>query len=180
MDKTPLKNPLRKTFHNILVGGKNIGRSDTILNDLGMQFTVCPPEDKSTGWQWATSPGINGGRPGFLKWRPYQRHSLAKKRYKKLVAQFYEPFQIVWCIEKVASKLDLLSTTSTSYIPCVIATKGSRSTSTSPALPPQLTTELELVVGPEQLLGVRPKSDQPPSELVALLKWKDLPAFKAT
>ena len=47
-------------------------------------------------------------------------------------------------------------------------------------LPPQLTPDLELMVEPETLLGVRHKPNGSPGELDVLLKCKSLPEYEAT
>ncbi|KAK9211844.1 hypothetical protein WN943_001222 [Citrus x changshan-huyou] len=44
----------------------------------------------------------------------------------------------------------------------------------------KLTPELELMVEPEKLLGVRPKVNGQSGEVEVLLKWKSLPEFEAT
>jgi hypothetical protein len=48
------------------------------------------------------------------------------------------------------------------------------------SLPRHLTAELELLVAPEKLLGVRYDSDTSPDSLEVRIKWQDLPDSEAT
>lgn len=50
----------------------------------------------------------------------------------------------------------------------------------SPTLPEQLNTELELVVEPEELLMVRRVGTENSGQLEALIKWKNLSDCEAT
>lgn len=50
----------------------------------------------------------------------------------------------------------------------------------SPLLPPQLSPDLELLVEPAELLGVRRHCQDAHKSLEVLIKWKDLPLFEAT
>lgn len=50
----------------------------------------------------------------------------------------------------------------------------------SSIFPTQLSPDLELLVEPEELLGVRPTVQGQTSELEMLLKWKNLPDYEAT
>lgn len=48
------------------------------------------------------------------------------------------------------------------------------------SLPPQLNSELELMVEPEEVQEVRQVQDGTQTRLEALLKWKNLPDYEAT
>ncbi|KAL5570094.1 hypothetical protein UlMin_026669 [Ulmus minor] len=84
-------------------------------------------------------------------------------------------------VEKVAYKLDLPPTTKIHPVFHVSQLRAALGMSSfSPTIPPQFTPELELVVEPEKLLGVRPKVNGQPGEVEVLLQWKSLPEFEAT
>ncbi|TXG60604.1 hypothetical protein EZV62_015177 [Acer yangbiense] len=117
----------------------------------------------------------------FLKLRPYRQISLAQRRYDKMVARFYGPFKVLAGIGKVAYKHELPPTAAIHPIFHVSQLRQALGVTVSvPTLPPQLSTDLELVVVPESLLGVRPKSVATPGHMEVLIKWKSLPTFEAT
>ena len=117
----------------------------------------------------------------FLKLRPYRQKSLAKRRFEKLAARYYGPFSVLAKIGKVAYKLALPETTLIHPVFHVSQLKRARGPSHSSShLPQQLSEDLELLVEPESLKGVRPKPQGQPGELEVLLKWKSLPDYEAT
>lgn len=77
----------------------------------------------------------------FLKLRPYCQHSLAKRKYEKLIACYYGPYEVLQRIGQVAYKLELPSTTLIHPVFHVSQLRRARGISTSsPLLPPQLTS----------------------------------------
>lgn len=108
----------------------------------------------------------------FLKLRPYRHHSLAKCPYEKLVARFYGPFKILQRMSKVAYKLELSPTSNIHPIFHVSQLRRARGLATvSPTTPRRLSANTELLVEPDQLLGIRSKTHGSPGELEVLIKW---------
>ena len=117
----------------------------------------------------------------FLKLRPYRQQSLARRRSEKLAPRYYGPFPITARVGKVAYKLDLPASTSIHPVFHVSQLKRARGFSLSSSqLPSQLSEDLQLLVEPESVLGVRPKPTGSAGDLEVLLKWKSLPEFEAT
>lgn len=92
----------------------------------------------------------------FLKLQPYRQRSLARRPYEKLAARFYGPYEIIQKIGAVAYKLKLPHTCKVHPVFHVSQLKRAIGhQETAPSIPAQLTTELELLVEPEEVLEVR-------------------------
>ncbi|KAL5550229.1 hypothetical protein UlMin_000405 [Ulmus minor] len=154
---------------------------DAILDDLQMQLLRAQQRMKLQADRKRHHEEFNAGDLVFLKLRPYRQRSLAQRKFEKLVACYYGPFKVLQCIGKVAYKLELPQTAKLHHVFHVSQLRAALGMSTSsPTIPPQLTPELELVVEPEKLLGVRPKAHGQSGEVKVLLQWKSLPEFEAT
>lgn len=154
---------------------------DAILDDLRMQLLRAQQRMKLQADQKRHHVEFNAGDLVFLKLRPYRQRSLAQRKCEKLAARYYGPFKVLQRIGKVAYKLELPQTAKLHPVFHVSQLRAALGMSSfSPTIPPQLTPELELVVEPEKLLGVRPKVNGQSSEVEVLLKWKSLPKFEAT
>jgi hypothetical protein len=117
----------------------------------------------------------------FLKIRPYRQKSLAKRPNEKLAPRYYGPFAVLERIGKVAYKLDLPATTSIHPVFHISQLRPALGANLSKqSIPTQLTSELEFVVKPEALLGVRKRNTSTASVLDVLIKWQGLPDFEAT
>ncbi|XP_074366797.1 uncharacterized protein LOC141707499 [Apium graveolens] len=117
----------------------------------------------------------------YLKLQPYRQQSLARRPFDKLAARFYGPFKISQKIGAVAYQLELPE--SSKIHPVFHVSQLKRAVGHAPAnptIPSQLTSELELIVEPEELLEVRQIQQGSVRKLEALIKWKGLPNYEAT
>ncbi|TXG60193.1 hypothetical protein EZV62_014766 [Acer yangbiense] len=154
---------------------------DAILDELRMHLLCAQQKMKMYADAKRHNLEFVVGDLVFLKLRPYRQRSLAQRRYDKLAARFYGPFKVLARIGKVAYKLELPPTAAIHPVFHVSQLRQALGvTASAPTLPPQLSADLELVVVPESLLGVRPKSVATPGHMEVLIKWKSLPTFEAT
>ena len=111
----------------------------------------------------------------FIK--PYQHKSLAKRLNEKLSPRFYGPYRILSRIGTVAYLLELPSHASIHPVFYVSQLRKAIGTSTRTTnIPPQLCSEMELVVEPEDILQIRQLVGDT-NVLEVLVKWKGLPEF---
>ncbi|KAL8110294.1 hypothetical protein AgCh_026135 [Apium graveolens] len=96
----------------------------------------------------------------YLKLQLYRQRSLARRSFEKLDAQYYGPYRVVKRIGKLKRSIENFAA--------------------SPELPPQLSTELELLVESETLLEVRQVRVGNALRLEALIKWKNMSSFEST
>ena len=106
---------------------------------------------------------------------------MARRHYEKLAARFYGPVEVVGKVGRVAYRLALLENTLIHLVFHVSQLhRGIGSAHPADALPAELTDELELIVEPEKLLGIRPKSVGQAGEIEVLIKWRGLEEFEAS
>jgi hypothetical protein len=106
---------------------------------------------------------------------------LAKRLNEKLAPRYYGPFAVPKRIGKVSYKFDLLATTSLHPVFHISQLRPALGANLSKqSIPTQLTWELELIMKPKALLGVRKRNTSIASVLDVLIKWKGLPDFEAT
>ena len=117
----------------------------------------------------------------YVKFKPYRHKSLAKQRNERLSPHFYGPYKVSSRIGQVAYRRELPFYTSIHLAFHVSQLRKAIGTSnTAINIPPQLSSEMELVVEPEDIFQVRHKLQGDTSILEVLVKWKGLPEFKAT
>ena len=109
----------------------------------------------------------------FLKLRPYRQKSLVSRSNQKLAARFYGPYKVLEHIGAVAYRLELPPSSSIHPILHISQLRRAKGVShSSSLLPPQLDTDLELIVEPKTLLEVCQQQKGSPGE--------NLPCFEAT
>lgn len=97
----------------------------------------------------------------YLKLRPYQLKSLAKRLNEKLVPRYFGPFQLTARVGAVAYRL-LLPVEATIH-PVFHVSQLRRVVGAVVAVssvPPQLLDDLELQVEPKVVMGIRPSQDK--------------------
>ena len=154
---------------------------DAFLDDLWMHLLRAQQRMKTTADLSRRFVEFQVGDLVFLKLRPYRQKSLAARKNEKLAARFYCPFRVLARVGQVAYRLELSASAHIHpmfHVSQLQAAVGSAHS--SPTIPPSLTADLEFQVEPEQLLDVR-YADMPEGrQLKVVLKWKNLPLFKAT
>ncbi|XP_068662857.1 uncharacterized protein [Aristolochia californica] len=100
---------------------------------------------------------------------------------EKLAAHFYGSFEVVSRVGSVAYKLQLLPESSVHPVFHVSQLRRAKGISLSSSLlPPQLNTELEMLVEPAAILNIRRLDKNGQQQMEVLVQWKDLPQFEAT
>ena len=113
----------------------------------------------------------------YLKLRPYRLCSLAHKLNEKLSPRFFGPYKVLQRVGPVAYKLELPSSTSIHPVFHVSQLKQALgSNERSQPLRSLLDADLEWLVEPESVLGVRTTA----MGNEVLVQWKGLPSFEAT
>lgn len=154
---------------------------DFILDELRLQLLKSQQRMQVTANSKRRDENFAVGEKVFLKLQPYRQRSLAHRPFEKLAARFYGPYKVIQRIGQVAYKLQLPLTCKLHPVFHVSQLKRAVGQSESSSdIPPQLNTDLELLVEPETLLDVRHVQKGAESHTEALLKWKHLPLFEAT
>ncbi|XP_068662853.1 uncharacterized protein [Aristolochia californica] len=117
----------------------------------------------------------------FVNLRPYRQRSLATRRSEKLAARFYGPFEVVSRVGSVVYKLQLPPESSVHPVFHVSQLRRAKGISHSfSLLPPQLNTELVMLVEPAAILNLHRVDKNGQQRMEVLVQWKDLPEFEAT
>ena len=91
----------------------------------------------------------------FLKLRPYRQKSLVSRSNQKLAACLYGPYKVLEHIGAVAYRLELPPSSSIHPVLHISQLRRAKGVShSSSLLPPQLNTDLELIMEPKTLLEV--------------------------
>ena len=115
----------------------------------------------------------------YVKLRPYRQSSLAQRVNEKLYPRFYGPFKILQKIGPVAYKLELPDTASIHPIFHVsLLKKAVGSQAVSPSIPTSLSANMEFIVQPAAVLGIRPSTVPGAIETEVLIHWHDLPVWE--
>ena len=118
------------------------------------------------------------GERVYLKLRPYRQHSVARRRNEKLAPRYFGPYEIVERIGAVAYRLKLPPTSvihPVFHVSQLRRAIGDHEASTM--LPATLTEDMEVLLQPERVTGVRCDSHGRREVRVA---WKDLPEYEET
>ncbi|KAI0530941.1 hypothetical protein KFK09_000489 [Dendrobium nobile] len=121
---------------------------------------------------------FEAGDKVFWKLRPYRQKTVANRRNEKLAPRYFGPFEVIEKIGVVAYRLKLPP--SETIHPVFHVSQLRRVIGDHiaiPELPPTLTEELEVILEPLELKGVRQKEDETKE---VLIQWKNLPDYEAT
>ena len=113
----------------------------------------------------------------YLKLQPYRQRTVVKRRNEKLAPRFFGPFEVLAKIGKLAYRVKLPNTArihNVFHVSQLNLAIGTREASLQ--LPATLTEEMEVVLQPDQVEGVRKGVDGKE----VLIRWKDLPEYDAT
>lgn len=118
------------------------------------------------------------GELAYVKLRPYRQLTLAKRLNEKLAPRFYGPFLVVERIGPVAYKLELPATAKIHPVFHVsLLKKAVGSLSVASDIPSTLTFDMEMLVVPFSVQGVRSVNS---TDTEVLIRWKDLSPFEDT
>ncbi|KAI0502429.1 hypothetical protein KFK09_017378 [Dendrobium nobile] len=118
------------------------------------------------------------GEKVFLKLRPYRQRSVANRRNEKLAPRYFGPYEVTGRVGAVAYRLKLPQYATIHPVFHVSQLRRALGEHVaSPELPASLTEELEVVMEPMELEGVRVNKI---GTKEVLIKWKDLPDYEAT
>lgn len=154
---------------------------DAQLDELKMQLLCAQQKMKVATDKRRRDEQFAIGNKVFVKLQPYRQRSLAARRNEKLSPRYYGPFEIAARIGEVAHKLVLPADSQVHPVFHMSQLRRAHGvTNSSPLLPQQLNADIELIVEPEELLGVRNNRPTGLGEIEVLLKWKALLLFEAT
>ena len=115
----------------------------------------------------------------YVKLHPYLQSSLVRRVHEKLSPRFYGPFKILQKMGPVAYKLELPNTTRIHLIFHVSLLKRAvGSQVVSPFIPTSLSVNMELIMQPATVLGIRPSTVPGVAGTEVLIHWHDLPAYE--
>ncbi|XP_028550273.1 uncharacterized protein LOC110114341 [Dendrobium catenatum] len=121
---------------------------------------------------------FEAGDKVFLKLRPYRQKTMANRRNEKLAPRFFGPYEILEKIGAVAYRLKLpLMATIHPVFHVLQLRRAIGDYTASLELPATLTKDLEVIMEPLELMGVRQKEE---GAKEVLIKWKNLPDYDAT
>ncbi|GKB13004.1 ty3-gypsy retrotransposon protein [Tanacetum coccineum] len=154
---------------------------DKILEELKKNLLKVQQTMKSKADRHRREENFEVGDYVFLKLRPYRQQSVARRRNEKLVPKYFGPFEVEERIGAVAYKLKLPD--SSSIHPVFHVSQLRRvigSEVVDPVLPEGLTKDMEVILQPEEVLGIREGSNSTQGSREALIRWKNLPGYEAT
>ncbi|KAL6495964.1 hypothetical protein OROGR_030527 [Orobanche gracilis] len=113
----------------------------------------------------------------FLKLQPYRQHSVAKRVNEKLSARYFGHFEVLERIGKVAYRLKLAESAKIHDVFHMSQLKRAIGDHLSlPSLPSSLTADMEVLLQPDQVEGVRAGE----SGREVLIRSKDLSSYEVT
>ncbi|KAI0497126.1 hypothetical protein KFK09_023454 [Dendrobium nobile] len=118
------------------------------------------------------------GERVFLKLRPYRQKTVANRRNEKLAPRYFGPYEVLEKIGSVAYRLKLPPSATIHPVFHVSQLRKAIGEYTANSeLPATLTEDLEVILEPMELKGVRQKEDKTKE---VLIQWKNLPDYEAT
>lgn len=113
----------------------------------------------------------------FLKLQPYRQRTVARRPNEKLAPRYFGPFEVLERIGRVAYRLRLPDSARIHDVFHISQLKKAVGNHlVLPQLPSTLTADMEVLLEPAQIEGVREGA----SGQEVLIRWKDLPSYEAT
>ena len=154
---------------------------EAILDDLRFNLVRAQQRMSKYANQQRREVEFEIGDRVYLKLQPYRQQTLAKRPFEKLAARFYGPFTICQRIGKVAYKLELPAHSKIHPVFHVSQLKKVVGEATPISeIPAVLSSDLEWLAEPEELLDVRSTGTDSDPQTEVLIKWKNSSTFEAT
>ena len=175
--------PLVRYGHGstIVSSVEHMEEGDGVLEELELNLHKAQDQMRATANRKRHEEHYDVGDLVYLKLPLYCQKSLAKRRNEKLSPWYYGPFPIEARVGMVAYRLTLPP--SSTIHPMFHVSQLRKAVGTAPtssSLPSQLTAEMELLVEPRTILGVRQCLTGSTFVTEVLVQWKDLLDFEAT
>ncbi|PKU75390.1 RNA-directed DNA polymerase [Dendrobium catenatum] len=166
------------TFQSLMNREQYLEERDKVLEELKKHLVRAQQIMKKQADSHRRDMQFEVGEKVFLKLRPYRQRTVARRRNEKLAPRYFGPYEVLDKVGAVAYRLKLPQSASIHPVFHVSQLRraiGEHAVSTE--LPATLTEELEVMLEPLELAGVR--SNKEGSKEV-LIKWRGLPDFDAT
>ncbi|KAJ9536303.1 hypothetical protein OSB04_un000512 [Centaurea solstitialis] len=150
---------------------------DVVLRDLKEYLMRAQQLMKANADKRRKDEEFTVGERLFLKLQPYRQHSVARRVNEKLSPRYFGPFEVLKRIGRVAYRLKLPDSSKIHDVFHVSQLKKAIGNHLAlPSLPATLTADMEVLLQPERVEGVREGT----SGREVLIRWKDLPTYEAT
>ncbi|KAJ9556550.1 hypothetical protein OSB04_011164 [Centaurea solstitialis] len=150
---------------------------DVVLRDLEEYLMRAQQLMKANAVKHRKDEEFTVGECVFLKLQPYRQHSVARRVNEKLSPRYFGPFEVLERIGRVAYRLKLPDSSKIHDVFHISQLKKAIGNHLAlPSLPATLTADMEVLLQPEQVEGVR----EGMSGREVLIRWKDLPMYEAT
>lgn len=154
---------------------------DEVLEDLRGQLLRAQSYMKRTADSKRRDVQFEVGDLVYLKIRPYRRKTLSSRSNEKLAPRFYGPYKVEKKVGMVAYQLKLPENC---RIHPVFHVSQLRKVEGNPQvvidIPNHLNEDLEMIVEPQAVLGVRPGKGSNIRGIEVLIQWRGLPPLEAT
>nr|KAJ0206941.1 hypothetical protein LSAT_V11C500278620 [Lactuca sativa] len=150
---------------------------DRMLQELKRNLLKAQQQMKTHADGYRRNENFAAGDRVYLKLRPYQQRTVARQVNEKLAPRYFGPFEVLEKIGLVAYRLLLPNTARIHNVFHVSQLKhaiGNRVA--TPNLPAILTEEMEVLLQPEVVEGVREGG----RDKEVLTRWQGLPEYEAT
>ena len=160
---------------------KYLEERDRVLDELRRNLLKAQQIMKAQSDSYRRDVQFLVGDMVFLKLRPYRHSSVSNRLNEKLAPRYFGPFEVLEKIGAVAYRLKLPETTSIHPVFHVSQLKkvvGDQVVETD--FPQELSSDMEMMVQPQEVLGVREGKSNSKEDREVLIRWKNLPGYEST
>ncbi|PWA91318.1 Ty3/gypsy retrotransposon protein [Artemisia annua] len=160
---------------------KYLEERDRVLDELKRNLLKAQQIMKAQSDSHRRDVQFHVGDMVFLKLRPYRQRSVSKRLNEKLAPRYFGPFEVLEKIGAVAYRLKLPETASIHPVFHVSQLKkvvGDQAVETD--FPKELSNDMEMMVQPQEVLGVREGKSNSKEDREVLIRWKNLPGYEST